>query len=211
MKQASGQTRNTPKTKKEVVKKWYVLRDLRRANVKKRGYHLLKQMNIEVFSPINVVRSVRNGKKRKEAKFVVPDLLIVHSTEVKLERYVTFANKLQYRFLRGGWQKKMVVSDEEMEKFMRAASGASSITYYSVDEYSPENIGNEIEIKGGPFNGETGELLSVRGTKNKQIVVRLANLFVAVIELKAETAKNNPTGTADTHIEEQQQIESQEG
>lgn len=210
MKDASEQTKTvaskpSKRTAKKPVAKWYVLRDLRRGNVKKRGYHLLKQRKIDVFSPINIVWSIRNGKKRKESKFAIPDLLIVHSTEEELSKYVTFANKLQFRFLRGGWMKKMVVSDTEMKEFIQAANGASSITYYSVEEYSPENIGNEITIKGGPFNGESGKLLSVRGTKNKQIVVRLSNLFVAVIELEAETKEDETTEETDIQAEEQKE------
>lgn len=170
------------KEEKEV--KWYVLRDLRRPNVKSRAYHKLLNEGVEVFTPIKWEREKRDNRKFIIEKPIIPDLLIAHSSVRKLRKHVTFSNKLQYRFLPGGFQKKMTVNDAEMQRFMQAMSDASYVDYYSPNEFNPERIGEPITIKGGAFDGEQGILLSVNGTKRKSIVVRLANLFVAVIELK---------------------------
>lgn len=176
------QLKNKKKEDKEV--KWYVLRDLRRPNVKSRAYHKLLREGFEVFTPVKWEREKRDNKKILFETPIIPDLLIVHSSVRKLEKQVTFQNKLQYRYLRGEYQKKMVVQDSEMKDFMQAMSDASYVEYYTPEEFAPNRIGEPITIKGGKFDGKTGILLSVNGTKRKSLVIRLANLFVAVIELK---------------------------
>jgi len=184
-KKNGGTSPNTNAVEKN-VRKWYVLRDLRRPNVKDRAYHILKRKKLEVFTPTKKVTvSLRNSKITVE-RSIIADLLIVKSSISELKKYVTQDNKLQYRYIPGGWQKKMYVKDEEMKRFKRAVSAASDVSYYSPEEYSPSRIGEPITIKGGAFDGEEGILLSVNGKKKKSIVVRLANLFVAVIELKSQ-------------------------
>lgn len=174
---------NTPKVKHD-NRKWYVLRDLKRANAKVRSYQTLMRKGFEVFTPLRWVRETLAGKQVMVERPVIPDLLIVHSTEKKLAPFVNDENKLQYRFVRGGIEKKMVVKDAEMERFKQAASEASSIDYYKPEEFDPSHIGEKITIHGGQFDGEEGILLRVDGKAKKKLVVRLANLFVAVIELK---------------------------
>lgn len=173
-------------TKTKAQRQWYVLRDLHRPNAKTRAYQMLRKHGLEVFVPMKWTQKTRNGKRVGVEAPALPDLLIVHATEARLDPYVTTQNLLQYRLLRGGWMKKMVVPDDEMMRFMSALNGASSVGYYSPEEYQESNIGKEVRIHGGAFDGESGELLNVSGTKNKRIVVRLSNLFVALIELKAD-------------------------
>lgn len=186
---------NTPKdndTKEQSVegKAWYVLRDLRRANAKVRAYQKLAQEGFEVFTPLKWVWKTRACKRVMTERPIIPDLLIVHATVLELKPYVTFKNKLLFRFIRGGREKKMVIGDNEMSRFMRVASEASSIEYYLPEEFTPDKIGKPITIKGGQFDGEEGVLLNVSGGKKKRIVVRLSNLFVAVIELKEQVVRD---------------------
>lgn len=169
--------------------KWYVLRDLRRPNVKFRAYHKLLRKGFEVFTPVKWEREKQENKKILFETPIILDLLIVHSSVLKLKEEVTFPNKLQYRYLRGEYQKKMIVPDADMKDFMQAMSDASYVEYYTPEEFAPDRIGEPITIKGGKFDGKTGILLSVNGTKKKSLVVRLANLFVAVIELKEKNGK----------------------
>lgn len=170
--------------KAKSVVKWYVLRDLKRPNAKVRGYQLLSDKGFDVFTPLKMVSVTMGDKKKMVEQPVLPDLLFVHSSENALKPYINTSNLLQYRYIRGGIERKMIVKDSEMEHFMRAASSASSIDYYKPEEYNPNRIGKKITIKGGAFDGEEGVLVRVDGVNKKRLVVRLANLFVAVIELK---------------------------
>lgn len=176
-------------TKAEEAREWYVLRDLRRANAKVRACQVLRETGLEVFTPMKWVQETVAGKRIRVERPVIPDLLIVHATLTELAPFVTFANRLQFRFVRGGREKKMVVNETEMERFMRAASEASSIEYYSPEDFNPDQIGTTIRIKGGPLDGEEAVLLNVNGKRKRQIIVRLSNLFVAVIELKQHEAE----------------------
>lgn len=123
-------------------------------------------------------------RKVKVERPIIPDLLIVYASEENLSPYIDVNGKLHYRIIRGSGGKKMIVKDSEMERFLRAASVASSIDYYTPEDFSPKRIGKPIKIIGGQFDGEEGILVRVEGRTRKRLVVRLPNLFVAVIELK---------------------------
>lgn len=174
----------TDKDKAEDGKKWYVLRDLRRANAKVRAFQILAHEGLEVFTPMKWAWETHAGKRTRVKKPAIPDLLLVHATQTELEPHVTAGDKLQFRFIRGGVERKMTVGDSDMARFIRVASESASIEYYTPEEFKPDRIGKTILIKGGPLDGEEAVLLDVQGEKRKHIIVRLSNLFVAVIELK---------------------------
>lgn len=165
------------------VKKWYVLCDSTRVNAQKRAYHTLQGKGFKVFTPMKWVEHKWANRTVRVERPVIPDLLIVHTTEESLAPYIKEEYKLHYRIVRGSRGKKMTVNDKDMRLFMRATSKASSIDYYKPEEYDSSRIGEKITIKGGAFDGKEGILLDVNGTKKKKLVVRLANLFVAVVEL----------------------------
>lgn len=184
MNTAATQTEEIRRKRLDNEVKWYVLRDLRRANAKSRAYQLLLRNKIEVFTPMKWERGKGEGRRAIVETPVIPDLLIAHSSVSRLAKYVTAENRLQYRYLRGGWLRKMTVDDAEMRRFMQAMSAGSYVDYYSPEDFNPGRIGETITIRGGAFDGQEGILLRVDGAKRKSLVVRLSNLFVAVVELK---------------------------
>jgi len=172
----------------KAVRKWYVLCDTTRVNAKKRAYKMLKDKGFKVFSPMKRVEETWGTRRVMVERPIIPDLLIVYTTEESLSPYISVNGKLHYRIIRGSGGRKMTVKNSEMKLFMRATSAASSIDYYKPEEYDSNKIGKSITIRGGAFDGEKGLLLSVNGALKKRLVIRLSNFFVAVIELK-ETEK----------------------
>ena len=58
-------------------KRWYVMRDLKRANAKLPAYKLLGNLNMEVFTPMRWRLIVRQGKHIREEVPFMQDLLFV--------------------------------------------------------------------------------------------------------------------------------------
>lgn len=173
---------------KQDKRMWFVLRDLKRVNAKVHAYQMLKSKGFKVFTPLRWGSETLADKRIITERPVMPDLLIVYSTEKELIPFINDKNKLQFRFVRGGVKKKMIVNDAEMKRFMQAASEASSIDYYKPEDFNANRIGEKITIHGGQFDGEEGILLRVEcGATKKSLVVRLANLFVAVIEIQGSS------------------------
>ncbi len=71
----------------------------------------------------------------------------------------------------------MIVSDLDMERFIRAVRCSENPKYYLPEEISNTMYGRMIRIVGGPFEGYEGRLLTTRGSKIKRLLVELPNFF----------------------------------
>ena len=64
-------------------KLWYVMRDLKRPNAKHPAYKQLEELGFEVFVPMKWFLSVKQGKRVREKRPFIQDLLFVHTTCVQ--------------------------------------------------------------------------------------------------------------------------------
>ena len=166
--------------------KWFVMRDLKRANAKLLAYQVFEERNIEVFTPKRWKLSIEKGKKvRKEVPYMT-DLLFVHDLRENIDPIVDDFTTIQYRWLRGHYQEPMTVSDTEMERFIRAVNASESPCYYLPEEITPEMLNRKIRIVGGPLDGYEGTLQTVRGSKVKRLLVELPGLLSVAVEVEPE-------------------------
>lgn len=165
---------------------WYVMRDLKRPNAKLPAYRFLLDEGLEVFTPMYWRLSVRHGRRIREERPFLSDLLFVHATRPALDAYVEVVPTLQYRYVRGGYCLPMTVADDEMERFIRAVRSTDSPRYYLPGELTPAMYGSRVRIVGGPLDGYEGRLLSVRGTRVRRLLVDIPNLLTAGIEVAPE-------------------------
>ena len=114
--------------------RWFVLRDLKRANSKKLSYKLFEEKGMEFFTPMKSKLMVVKGKQVRKEVPCIPDLLFVHETREKLDPIIEEVPTIQYRWVRNKYREPMVVSDAEMERFMVAVA-AAGIGYFQ--RYDP--------------------------------------------------------------------------
>lgn len=166
------------------MKKWYVMRDLKRSNAALPAYKQLGTLNVELFTPMKQRLTVVGGKKiRKEVPFL-QDLLFVYATREKLDALVQSIPTLQYRFIKGGkYCEAMTVRDREMERFIHAIRSTDNPRYYSPEEITPAMQGRRVRIIGGPLDNYEGCLLTVRGSKSKRMLLEIPNLISTGIEI----------------------------
>lgn len=165
---------------------WFVLRDLKRANAKQRAYQLLAEKNIEIFTPMKWKLSTVHGKQVRKEIPCIPDLLFVHDTRENLDPIIENSLTVQYRWARGKYREPMVVSDAEMERFIRAVTASASPRYYLPEEITSEMLNRSIRIVGGPLDGYEGTLVTVRGSKVKRLLVELPGLLSVAVEVNPE-------------------------
>ena len=72
----------------EKTVRWFVMRDLKRANAKQQAYQILKEKNIEVFTPMKTRLCVVKGEQIRKEVPCIPDLLFVHTTRETLDPVV---------------------------------------------------------------------------------------------------------------------------
>lgn len=166
--------------------RWFVMRDLKRANAKNPAYKVLSAMGLEVFTPMKVKILNRGGKRvRVESPFLT-DLLFVHSTREIMDPIVGKTTTLQYRYVFGGYREPMVVADADMDAFISAVRSCDSPRYYSPGEVTASMLGRKVAVVGGPMDGIEGRLLSVRGSKVRRLVLDIPGVLSASVEISPE-------------------------
>lgn len=168
--------------------RWYVLRDLKRPNAVRRAWEILRdEKKIEVFTPKKWVLATANGVRKPKEVAVIPDLLFVHDTRDTLDPIIDDTETLQYRFRKYGAQNEpLVVPDIDMERFIYAVSTSECPKYYLPEEITPQMYSRKIRIVGGPLDGYEGNLLTMRGSKTKRLLVELKGFLAAGVEVNPE-------------------------
>lgn len=174
------------KSIKEECFQWFVMRDLKRSNAKQPAYIMLRNLSIEVFTPM--VKKICNicGKRILREVPYMQDLLFVHAPKKELDAVVNEISTLQYRFLRDGKRSPMTVRDKDMQNFIRAVSSSATPCYYSPNEITSEMVGKRVKIIGGPLSEFEGYLHKVRGSRIKRLFIELPLLLTASVEVDAE-------------------------
>ena len=167
----TNHTTKCPLCRNEENARWYVMRDLKRANAKEPAYKLLEGMKMEVFVPMKWCLVTRGGVRIRKEIPVIPDLLFVHERQSILDSVVERIHTLQYRWLRSSWREPMTVADADMERFIHAVNATENPKYYRPDELTPDMYGRSVRIVGGSMDGYSGKLLSMRGSKFKRLIV----------------------------------------
>ena len=172
---------------KDIEKYWYALRDLKRSNAIYPAYKQLRELGIEVFTPMKWRMTKRNGRQFGREVPVMPDLLFAHDTRKILDPIIAQTPTLQYRFKRGGaYCEPIVVPEEDMNRFIGAVRVAQEPKYYSAEEIDSLMTGKNIRIVGGAMDGQEGKLLTVRGSNVKRIVIKLPNLLALSVKVEDE-------------------------
>lgn len=166
--------------------RWYVMRDLKRANARRPAYKLLEENKIRFFVPMKWHLVTRQGKRIREKVPFIPDLLFVYSTRGELDPLVDKIPTFQYRWLRNTYRKAMTIPDADMERFILAVSTSESPRYYMPEEVTPAMCGRKVRIVGSPLDGYEGYLLTIRGSKMKRLLVEVKGLLAVGVEVTPE-------------------------
>ena len=166
---------------------WFVMRDFKRFNASDRAYSMLEEKGFEVFTPMQRKIIKKLGMTMEVNMPVIPDLLFVHSLRAPLDEVVRGTYTLTYRYPKGGdFDHPMYVIETEMDRFISVVKAVESPVYYLPHEIKPDMFGHDIQIVGGPLNGQIVTLLKSQGSKRKRFVVQLPNLLMATATLSAE-------------------------
>lgn len=168
--------------------RWFVMRDLKRANAKMPAYKYLAELGFDVFTPMHwVLRDGVGARKQRLYLPYIPSLLFVHSPKSALDKIVEKTDTLQYRFVKGAPPNTpMTVDPEAMDDFKKGVMHSKRCTYYSPDEITPDMIGKKVMVMGGNLDGTTGNLLKTKGSKKKKLILRIEGLLAAIIEIESD-------------------------
>ena len=161
---------------------WFVMSAYK--NEKKAEEKLSGKDGLEYFIPKCYAVRVYHGVKSKRLVPVIPNLVFVHASQKQITDFKKLYNFLQFVM----WEKStgleyLIVSDEQMDSFIKIASQHEESTVY----YKPEEInmqkGTRVCIHGGKFDGVKGVFMQVRGKRNRRVVVMLEGVMAVSAEV----------------------------
>ena len=165
--------------------KWFVLRDLKRANAKEPAYLKLSQLGFDVFTPLTTNVTETAGRRVRREVPVIQDLLFVRTDRETLDPVIARTDTLQYRYLKGQtYGTPMTVPAWDMDRFIAAVSHLKAPRYYRPEEITPAMCGARIRmVCQGTLDGMEGRLLRIKGSGEKRLLVELPGLLAASVEI----------------------------
>ena len=159
---------------------WYAMRVPYRNELKVQLK--LQEKGIETFVPKRRKIVKKRGKTSYELMPAVNNLIFVHSSLSVIKGLKQEILNLQYLVNKScEGSVKIVVRDDEMQRFIRVVENfEEEITYLSPEEVNIEK-GTRVRIIGGNFDGVEGIFVKVKGKRNKGVVVMLDKLLAVVM------------------------------
>ena len=145
--------KNSMTNSTDTTAEWYVLRVTYQRELSTKEY--LDKLNIENFVPIRVVRR-RNSKGQ-----------FFRTCEAAVHNYIFI------RSTRGVIDEIMVVPEEQMRNFIAVAGNEDEQVLFMSPEEVALSKGDKVRITGGVFEGVEGQLMRVKNSRGKRVVVKI--------------------------------------
>lgn len=166
---------------------WFVMRDLKRSNAKEPAYMALRDAGFEVFTPMRWVITEHKGRRVRREVPYIQDLLFAYASKDTLQPYVDKTPTLQFRYVKGkAFKDPLTVPVSDMNRFIAAARSTDSPVYYSPEEVTPAMYGKKVRIIGGALDGYEGNLLKVKGSRKKQLIIDLPSVLTMTVVVEPQ-------------------------
>ena len=162
-----------------------------------------RRYGLRSFVPLTYsVKSVKGHDRR----VLVPALtkyIYVKGTLEEVQDYVLNAHFQVFiqRSTFTGHKDFLTVPTKAMEDFIAVTeNNEERVTYFNPGEIRL-NVGDQIRVKGGLYDGREGVIMRVKGKRNRHLVVQIPGILIAAIEMTPdmiEMIDTSGTGTAVT-------------
>lgn len=173
------------------IEQWFVLRAIFKKETAVRD--ALRHRGLCCYVPMRYQVETQQGHKLRRLVPAITELVFVHGTEEQINEAKAKLRETCYWLtkpvLGKNRREKIVVSDRDMENFIRITEqNERAVTYFRPDEVSLAT-GDRIRIHGGAFDGVEGVLVKVKGKREKQLVVNIPDLAVAAVSVKPDVVE----------------------
>lgn len=154
---------------------------------------MFRKEGLRSYVPMCWQISTNQSKTVRRLMPAVSGFVFVHGTEEQISEAKMKLRETCYWLTRPvlgkNCREKVVVSDRDMDNFIRITEQTErAVTYFRPDELSLAT-GDRIRIHGGAFDGVEGILLKVKGKREKQLVVSIPDLAVAAVSVKPDVVE----------------------
>ena len=129
--------------------------------------------------------------KGHDQRILVPALtkyIYVKGTLEEVQDYISNAHcpVFIHRSTFTGHKEFLTVPTQAMENFIAVTeNNEKNVTYFNPSEIRL-NVGDQIRIKGGIYDGREGVIMRIKGKRNRHLVVQIPGILIAAIEMSPE-------------------------
>lgn len=147
-----------------------------------------RRYGLRSFVPLKYeVKQIRGHEQR----LLVPVLsryIFVKGTLEEVQDYIANAHYIVYlqRSTFSNYREYLTVPTKIMEDFIAITEhNEEHITYFQPQEIRL-NVGDQVRIKGGIYDGREGVIMRIKGKRNRHLVVQIPGVLIAAIEISSD-------------------------
>lgn len=147
-----------------------------------------RRYGLESFVPLKYDVKKRQGHDRRVLVPALSRYIFVKGTLEAVQDYIAQAHFVVYiqRSTFSGHKDYLTVPAKAMDDFIAVTeNNEQRVTYFSPQEIRL-NIGDQIRVKGGLYDGREGIIMRIKGKRNKHLVVQIPGILIAAVEMSPD-------------------------
>lgn len=153
----------------------------------------LKDHGVDCFVPMRWEVIDKGNVKKKKKVPAISNLLFVHDTRAHMKELKKVIPIIQYHTqpTSTGAREVVIVPKAQMEHFMKICTSEDhGLRYLTLDEIQRKlKPGSHVRIIGGAFNGVEGYYITIKGVRNRRLVVTIPDLVAASVEVTPDVVE----------------------
>ena len=170
-----------------VQQSWYALRCTSPSH-ELRVRDDVRRYGLESFVPLKYEVKKVKGHDQRLLVPAITQYIFVKGTLEEVEDYIANAHYVVFiqRSTFSNHKDYLTVPAKAMEDFIAVTEhNEQRITYFSPQEIRL-NVGDQIRVKGGLYDGREGIIMRVKGKRNRHLVVQIPGILIAAVELSPD-------------------------
>ena len=147
-----------------------------------------RRYGFQSFVPLKYeVKNVR-GREQRQLVPALSRYIFIKGTLDEVQDYIANAHYIVYiqRSTFSGHKEFLTVPTKAMEDFIAVTEDHEEhVTYFSPQEIRL-NVGDQIRVKGGIYDGREGVIMRIKGKRNRHLVVQIPGILIAAIEMSPD-------------------------
>lgn len=170
---------------------WFAMSAPYRRELK--AQEMLKEFGVDCFIPMRWEVVDKGEVKKKKKVPAITNLLFIHDTRAHIKEVKLAVPYIQYhmRTLPNGTREVVIVPDKQMEQFIKVCSSEDNgLRYLALEEIQRKlKPGSHVRIIGGAFNGVEGYYITIKGVRNRRLVVAIPGVAAASVEVTPDVVE----------------------
>ena len=147
-----------------------------------------RRYGLQSFVPLKYEVKKVKGREQRMLVPAITQLIFVKGTLEEVKGYLANAHFVVYiqRSTFTNHKEYLTIPTQAMENFIAVIEHHEEhVTYFSPQEIRL-NVGDQIRVKGGIYDGREGVIMRIKGKRNRHLVVQIPGILIAAIEMSPD-------------------------